>query len=166
MEVQPTTSIPLAAPASDDLKQFEHEHECRVRDLYASRLRELRPLERLLATEHSYAGSKIRGDMRTVDADNLIRVWEFEIFCGYTGLGQVLTYVATARRSTNFEKSIRGVLAAFEFQPEVVYAVEVLNLGIEIVHIPKTFRLAGAVLPAAPSVSPPVIPVLDQLKER
>lgn len=155
----------MDAPAvAEDLRQFEH--ECRVRDLYAERLAELRPQERLLATEHSYAGSKIRGDMRTIDADNVVRIWEFEIYCGYTGLGQVLTYVATARRATNFEKSTRGVLAAFGFQPEVIVAIEVLNLGVEVVQIPETLRLAGALLPTSASVTPPLIPVVEKPEEK
>ena len=141
-------------------------HECRIRDAYAARLADFRPGERLLATEHSYVGSRIRGDMRTIDPENVVRVWEFEVVCGYTGLGQVLTYLATARRSTDFSQPTRGVLAAFEFQPEVLTAIDVLNLGIEVVHLPETLRRAGEVLPAPAPVVAPAIPVHDIRKDR
>ncbi|MGH2559028.1 MAG: hypothetical protein ACRDJH_08185 [Thermomicrobiales bacterium] len=57
---------------------------------------DFRPGERLLNNEHSYAGTNVRGDMRTLDSSNLIRIWEFEINASYEGLGQVLTYVAMA----------------------------------------------------------------------
>ena len=134
------------------------EHECRVRDLYAARLQDERPNERLLDTEHSYPGTAIRSDMRTLDRANDVRVWEFEIVCSYTGLGQVLTYLAVARRAEGFERRVRGVLAAFEFQPEILLAVEALNLGLEIVHIPAKYRLAGGVPARAAPPPAPVIP--------
>lgn len=146
---------PGATGPEDDVR---YEHECRVRDLYAARLEELRPSERLLSTEHTYGDGSIRGDMKTVDAANTIRVWEFEIFCSYTGLGQILTYVAAARRATSFKRRIRGVLAAFEFQREVAEAVDVLNLGVELVHIPPKFRRAGGLLAPSTAVAAPVIP--------
>ena len=59
-----------------------------VRDAYAARLREFRPDERLWKTEHTYPPSLLRGDMRTVDQRNRVRIWEFKIRVGFDGLGQ------------------------------------------------------------------------------
>src|SRR5262245_32901157 len=93
-------------------------HECRIRDLYAARLTEFRPQERLLRTENGFAESRVRADMRTVDCGNVLRIWEFKIAASYDGLGQILTYLALERRATNFVRPVEGVLAAFSIQPE------------------------------------------------
>lgn len=140
-------------------------HECRIRDLYADRLREFRPTEKLLKTEYRFDGSFVRADMRTVDTADAIRVWEFKLVGSYEGLGQILTYIALARLAEDFSRQVKGVFAAFGFQPEVRMAVEVLNLGVELVTIPAKLRLAGGV-PAkeAPLSPPPVIPFLPILK--
>lgn len=119
--------------------------ECKIRDLYSRRLTEFRPAERLLGTESMFEGSSVRADMRTVDEHNVLRIWEFKIFAGYEGLGQALTYLALARKAVNFDRPVKGVLAAFDFQSEIVSAVEVLNLGIELVAIPPKLRHAGGV---------------------
>ena len=137
-------------------------HERAIRDHYALRLSDLRPGERLLDTEHADPGSSIRSDMRTIDVDNVIRIWEFKIHGSYQGLGQVLTYVASARRAARFATPVRGVLAAFAFRPEVVAAVEMLNLGIELVVIPETLRRAGGLLSPSGPVSAPIIPASTQ----
>ncbi|MET7808805.1 hypothetical protein [Micromonospora chersina] len=138
-------------------------HECRIRDLYASRLPEFRPDERLLQTEHTYEESKVRGDMRTIDRDDTIRIWEFKINAGYEGLGQILTYLALARKDVAFQRQVRGVLAAFHIQPEVALAIEVLNLGIEVVILPDKMRLAGAIPKAREPFLLPQIPELSTL---
>lgn len=140
--------------------------ECLIRDLYADRIAEFRPSERLLKTEYMFPGSAVRADMRTVDTNGLLRVWEFKIFASYEGLGQALTYLALARKAENFAKPVKAVLAAFEFKSEVVTAVEVLNLGIELVVIPSKLRLAGGVpLLDAPKPVPniPHLPDLNTL---
>jgi RecB family endonuclease NucS len=133
-------------------------HECRIRDVYASRLSEFRPREKLLKTEYTFAGSRIRADMRSVDSINTLRIWEFKLFAGYEGLGQILTYLALERRATNFQREVRGVLAAFSIQPEIRTAVDVLNLGIELVDIPAKLRLAGGIPATEPLAPLPDIP--------
>ena len=131
-----------------------------VRDAYAARLREFRPDERLWKTEHTYPPSLLRGDMRTVDQRNRVRIWEFKIRAGFDGLGQILTYVALARLELNFTRRVLGVLAAFEIPGELLTAIEVLNLGIEAVLLPEQLRLAGAVPQVAAGIPVPHIPVL------
>jgi hypothetical protein len=143
----------------------EYAHERAIRDRYALGISDLRPGERLLDVEHAEAGSSIRSDMRTIDVDGVLRIWEFKIRGSYQGLGQVLTYVASARRAARFATPVRGVLAAFAFHPEVVAAVEMLNLGIELVLIPETLRRAGGLLAPTGSVAAPVIPVIHTAKD-
>lgn len=136
-------------------------HECRIRDLYANRLKEFRPAEKLLKTEYKFDGSFVRADMRTVDVSDIIRVWEFKLVGSYEGLGQILTYMALARLAEDFSRPVKGVFAAFGWQQEVRMAVEVLNLGVELVTIPAKLRLAGGVPAKLASLSPPpVIPYL------
>ncbi|MEU6798667.1 hypothetical protein ABZ907_43820 [Nonomuraea wenchangensis] len=101
--------------------------------------------------------------MRTIDQDGIIRVWEFKISATYDGLGQVLTYTALARLDVKFQRPVRGVLAAFEVQPEVVTAIEVLNLGIEVIVLPDKLRLAGGVPLTTPTIVVPQIPNLSIL---
>jgi hypothetical protein len=79
--------------------------ERKIRDVYASRLQEFRPGELLWRTEHTYPPSLVRGDMRTVDELNRIRVWEFKIRVGCDGLGQILTYMALARLELDFGRA-------------------------------------------------------------
>lgn len=135
-----------------------------VRNAYASRLREFRPTERLWKTEHTYPPSLLRGDMRTVDELNRIRIWEFKIKAGYDGLGQILTYVALARLELSFARPVLGVIATFEAPAELLTTIEVLNLGIEIVALPVQLRFAGRVPSTAPSTPVPRIPVLPTLQ--
>lgn len=120
-----------------------YERESRIRDYYAAELEQHRPDELLIARENSYAGTAVRADMRTIDRRNIIRLWEFKIRASYTALGQILVYVAMARRAEGYEPPIRGVIAAFEFQREIIDAVERLNLGIELVSLPPVLALAG-----------------------
>jgi RecB family endonuclease NucS len=138
-------------------------HECRVRDLYAARLEEFRPQEKLLKTENGFVGSRVRADMRTVDSRNGLRIWEFKIEASYDGLGQILTYLALQRLTSGFRRRVQGVLAAFLIQPEIRTAIDVLNLGIELVELPSKLRLAGGI-PAVTSLIPvPDIPTLADL---
>lgn len=143
-----------AAGLSDDV----YARECRIRDHFAASLKEERPGEVLLGTENSPKGLAIRADMKTVDHENVVRIWEFKIRASYEGLGQVLTYLAMARRDDAFQRHMCGVLAAFEFQSEVVEAIQILNLGIEIVHIPSKYRLAGDNPTSEPITGLPTIP--------
>lgn len=138
-----------------------HERECRVRDYYASELAQHRPGELLIARENSYDGTAVRADMRTVDRSNVTRLWEFKISASYEALGQILVYVAMARRAEEAAGShclIRGVIAAFNFQPEVVYTVERLNLSIELVTLPPVLSHAGGIPTSAEPTSIPEIP--------
>ncbi len=134
--------------------------ECKIRDAYAARLREFRPQEWLLKTENTLAGSRVRADMRTVDSANRLRLWEFKVDVSYDGLGQILTYVALERRA-QLDRQVRGVLAGFTIQPEIQIAIEMLNLGIEIVELPSLLRLAGGV-PAKPPTPVPDIPLFPR----
>ena len=128
-----------------DTTQKEYEHECRIRDCFAKNLFDLRPNERLIATESVYEGTGTRVDMRTVDKFNVLREWEFKIEAGYTALGQIITYLAMARIRDNFRNRIAGVIAAFDFHPELARVIEVMNLGIELVTIPQWMARAGRV---------------------
>ncbi|MGD6894271.1 hypothetical protein [Bacillus infantis] len=124
-------------------EQTNFAHECRIRDSFANQLCDFRENERLIGSEQWYQGSRVRVDMRTIDKYDVIREWEFKIFAGYEALGQILTYVSLARRNSNFERKIQGVIAAFDFQEEVRDAIEIMNLGIELVTIPPWLSQAG-----------------------
>jgi hypothetical protein len=121
----------------------QYAHECGIRDLYATRLAAERPNERLVRKEAGYLTAARRVDMRTIDHAGLLREWEFKIRADYRTLGQILLYVAHARRERQFERPIRGVIAAFTIPSELRIAVEVLNLSIEFVTIPPWMRAAG-----------------------
>lgn len=138
----------------------QYAHECRIRDAYSQRLREFRPKERMLNTEHPYANGRLRADLRTIDDEGVRRIWEFKISAGYGALGQILTYLAQARKDALFESTVRGVLAAFHFHQEVWTTVEVLNLGIELVVIPEKLSMAGGVLSPPTGFRAPQIPKL------
>ena len=130
----------LAAKVS----KFHYAHECHVRDAYAHNLRALRPDERLVKREHRYISAGRRIDMRTVDRLGTLREWEFKISADHRTLGQILIYLAHARRELGF-RPIRGVIAAFEIPEELRIAVEVMSLNIEFVTIPSWMRSAGFV---------------------
>jgi hypothetical protein len=136
-----------------------YEREGRIRDYYAEELGQHRPGELLIATENGYAGTAVRADMRTIDRGNVIRLWEFKIRASYEALGQILVYIAMARRAEGFDRQVRGVIAAFEFQPEIANAIEIMNLSIELVTLPRVLALAGGI-PAGPATAAiPNIPV-------
>lgn len=119
------------------------EHECRIRDFYAKHLHRERADELLVGTEHSFSDGSTRADMVTVDKFDLMRIWEFKIKADFEALGQILSYVALAKRQTDFTRPIRGVIAAFEFRHEIQIAIEVLNLNIELITIPSWMEQAG-----------------------
>ena len=139
--------------ATDPMKIFEH--ECRVRDEFSRGLSNYRPSEILARTEQRYWGTLLRADMRTVDTDDVIREWEFKINADYKALGQIIQYVALARKAESF-RPIRGVIAAFTFTNELRIANEVMNLNLELVLLPSWLRRSGylieeaAVLPRIP----------------
>ncbi len=124
----------------------EFERETRIRDLFATRLREFRPSELLIDVESPFKDSRRRADLRTVDPGNVVRMYEVELVAGYTGLGQVLVYTAMAREELGFDRDVRGVLAAFRFEPEVLRAIRVLNLGVEVLVLPPHLARAGGVV--------------------
>lgn len=135
--------------------------EIQVRDYFARHLRRVRPTHRLVRREQGYSNCGLRADMRTVDEHDVIREWEFKIHADYRAIGQILAYVALARNELGF-RSVRGVLAAFSFAPEVALTNEVMNLGLEILIIPEWMRAAGGLprratipraLPQIPSTS-------------
>lgn len=130
-------------------------HECKIRDAYSRDLAKLRPKERLLKTATRFEHTSLIADMSTTDETGTVRVWEFKIIASYDSLGQVLVYLAQKRLDYLVQnasditqgklKDIRGVLAAFEFRPEVEIAVAILNLGVELVRIPRKYMAAGDV---------------------
>lgn len=138
--------------------QSTYEHECRIRDYYAAELAQYRPNERLVARENGYTGTQVRADMRTVDRANTVRLWEFKIRASYKALGQILVYVAMARRAEGYDPLIRGVIAAFDFLPELVDTVERMNLNIELVTLPRVLALAGQIPSDYSPVAIPLIP--------
>jgi hypothetical protein len=124
------------------------QHECQIRDFYAASIRTVRPGEYVLRRERPCYGTHLRSDLRTVDESNLLREWEFKSFATHKALGQILIYVH--RTICEYPgRQVRGVIAAFDFQPELRSAVYGLNLNVELVIIPRWMRGAGDV----PSVS-------------
>ncbi|WP_139346979.1 hypothetical protein [Pseudomonas oryzihabitans] len=135
--------------------------EIKIRDYYAININEHRG-ELLIAKEARYSTSSLRADMRTVDSSNIQREWEFKLTADYRALGQIITYVALARQESNFSIQIRGVLAAFEFTPEVQLANEIMNLGIELLILPETMRAAGNIpRRSALAINTPNIPKFE-----
>ncbi|MFI6345050.1 hypothetical protein [Streptomyces sp. NPDC050560] len=99
--------------------------------------------------------------MRTIDRSDVTRLWEFKIGASYEALGQILVYVAMARRAEEASGNdclIRGVIAAFDFQPEIAYTVERMNLSIELVTLSPVLAYAGGIPASAEPASLPVIP--------
>lgn len=119
-----------------------YEHECRIRNAFAADFRTQRPMERVISRETRYKTTALRADLRSVDGTGLIREWEFKIEADHYVLGQILTYVAHARRELNF-RPVRGVIAAFTFTNELQMAIEVMNLNIELVTVPPWLRRGG-----------------------
>lgn len=135
-------------------------HECRIRNAFAADFSMQRPLERVMSKETRYKVTALRADLRSIDQRGLIREWEFKIDADHYVLGQILTYVAHARKELNF-RPVRGVIAAFTFSADLQMAIEVMNLNIELVFIPLWLRNAGKnpALGAKP-VSIPSIPAI------
>ena len=147
-------------------------NECRIRDVYAKTLSTIRPAEKVVTTATRFKYSPLIADMLTTDTNNVLRVWEFKIIATYESLGQVLVYLAHKRLDSILDnaaqakhgsfKNIRAVLAAFEFRPEVEVANAVLNLGIELVVIPKKYAGAGYVPSGTPQATTPRLPTPQQ----
>ncbi|MBJ6146299.1 hypothetical protein [Hymenobacter sp. BT559] len=132
-------------------------HETRIRNAFASVLRDYRKNERVAQKEVKYIEAGARADMRTVDHHNIIREWEFKIEADYSALGQILVYVALARKEFQYRRLVRGVLAAFTFPENLVYTIEAMNLGIELYTIPGHLQNAGNLGATLPE-GPPQIP--------
>lgn len=140
----------------------EFAYECHIRDCYAAQLAVLRPNELLSQKEVAYQKSKVRADLRTVNNQDVIFEWEFKIRADYSSIGQILAYVAQAKTEFGFERTVRPVIAAFNFPEEIKLAVHVNNLGIEMVVLPFWMRNAGFV-PSLTS-SPPKILIPRQTR--
>jgi RecB family endonuclease NucS len=134
-------------------------HECRIRNAFARDFKVQRPSEKVLSRETRYAATALRADLRSIDTNGLLREWEFKIDADHYVLGQVLTYIAHARRELGF-RPVRGVIAAFSFTDDLRMAIEVMNLNIELVTVPLWMSSAGAV----PNVgaTAPKIPSIPQ----
>ena len=129
---------------SYEAKNLDLPRETDVRTFYMNNLKYLRPGEKCIGTELSYKSTSIRADARTIDDRNLIREWEFKIHADYNALGQILTYVATAKYETDFSREIRGVIAAFYFREDLRRTVEVMNLNVDLILIPSWLRIPGS----------------------
>jgi hypothetical protein len=140
---------------SDDVSR-KFAYECHIRDCYAAQLAALRPNELLSQREVSHQKSKVRADLRTVNKQDVIFEWEFKIRADYSSIGQILVYVAQAKTDFGFERTVRPVIAAFDFPEEIKLAVHVNNLGIEMVVLPLWMRNAGFV-PSLTSSPPKII---------
>jgi len=134
-----------SAKLHDISTEFDIARENAVRDFYAANLNTLRDgRERLVGTEMVHANSLVRADMRTVDSNDVIREWEFKLVADYSALGQILVYTAALKVHYNFQRDIRGVIAALKIPPEISQAVRVGALNIELVVIPSWIYNAGA----------------------
>lgn len=132
--------------------------ECLIRDAYADELAFYRPTEWEVSREALPGLTDFkRADLMTVEKpSDVLRVWEFKLRVTPAAIGQVLTYLALCRRHYNFVRTIRPVLAAIEFDPDVEYTIEALNLGIEIVKLPPAVFNAGRVFACRPIHNMPV----------
>lgn len=140
-------------------------HECQIRDYYAKNFAEFRLDEQIIEREHKCGATAIRADLYSVDCQDIFREWEFKIHADYKALGQILTYVAMARKQSKFKKTIKGVIAAFNFQPEVIEAIEIMNLGIEIVQLPDWISGAGKI-PLNPTKNIEVVTILNKVNSK
>jgi hypothetical protein len=134
--------------------------EIKVRDYFVARLKRMCPSQHPIATEQRYAGCGLRADLRTIDHADLLREWEFKLHADYRAIGQILAYVALARKELAF-RPVRGVIAAFSFSPEVPLTNEVMNLGLELITIPEWMRAAGG-LPLRETAHPP-LPIIPPI---
>ena len=136
-------------------------HESLPLPYYSTQLKTQRPNELLIKREATFECYGLRADLRTVDDKDVLREWEFKLTGDYSSLGQILTYTALLREQLKFKRVVRGVIAAFEIPEFLVKAVQINNLSIELVILPKWMALAGNIpLPAqeAPSIELPLIP--------
>ena len=151
-----------------ELLTESYAHECKIRDAFSRDLTTLRPKERLIKNATRFTHTSLIADMSTTDEAGTIRVWEVKIMASYESLGQVLVYLAQKRLDYVVQhssqvvqgkmKDIRGVLAAFAFQPEVEVAVAILNLGVELVRSPRKYMAAGTVPSGITRTNTPTIP--------
>ncbi len=127
-----------------------------MRNAYADELQRYRPLELEVSRERlpGTADCK-RADLFTVDRHGLLRVWEFKVRATGASLGQLLVYLALCRRHYNGKRVVRPVLAAAEFDPDVTFAIEALNLGIEVVVLPPAVLNAGRIPFSRPAEAVP-----------
>ncbi|MFG0217179.1 hypothetical protein ACFU8X_29410 [Brevibacillus porteri] len=134
--------------------EIEFEKETLIRDAFARNLKKFKPDQLVLAKEANCSQSNLRVDLQTVDKNEVFREWEFKLYADYKALGQILTYMALAKKGSNFSRDIIGVIAAFEFQPELISTIRTLALAIEIVKLPPWLAKAGKVrLPASTTTS-------------
>ena len=134
--------------------EAEFAHECRVRDLFATRMSEFRPGELLIGTEACFAASNRRADLKSVDVANVLRLYEFKLIASPAAIGQVLTYVHLKQHERGYATDVRGVLAAYRFEHDVIETIRAMHLPIEIVTLPAHLARAGGV-PIGYTVSKP-----------
>jgi RecB family endonuclease NucS len=123
-----------------------------MRDAYADELDRYRPHEVEVSRERlPGATDQKRADLFTVDRHGLLRIWEFKVRATAASVGQLLVYLALCRRHYAGKRVVRPVLAAAEFDPDVTFAIEALNLGVEVVVLPPAVLNAGRIPFSRPS---------------
>lgn len=128
-----------------DVGAAEFAHECRIRDLFARRMHEFRPGEILISTESSFPSSNRRADLKSVDVRNVLRLYEFKLIATPAAVGQALTYINLEQQAVGYDREVRGVLAAFRFEPDVIPTIRAMHLPIEVVTLPPHLARAGGV---------------------
>ncbi|MBA6295971.1 hypothetical protein [Colwellia sp. MB02u-9] len=124
---------------------FEHERETKIRDHYAANLDDLRPNERLIGCEVKTKKHNLSVDMQTVDHNNVLRLWEFKVVANYSAIGQLLVYIAQKKIELLGSKRVIGVIAAVDIPEFIVDAINMSDLHIELVKIPKTIINCGLI---------------------
>jgi RecB family endonuclease NucS len=142
---------------SPDPDVVTYARETAMRDCYAKELATYRPNEHEVSREALPGSASKRADLFTIDKSNIFRVWEFKIRADSNAIGQLLVYLALCRRHYPTD-TIRPVLAAAEFHDDVRYAIEALNLNIEVVDLPPSVLGAGKVPFHRPDPAAKVIP--------
>jgi hypothetical protein len=132
-------------------------YECHIRDFYAANLKRYKQGHLVSQREVTYKTSRIRADLRTVDEHDVIYEWEFKIQADYSSIGQIMAYTARAKVEFNFKRTVRSIIAAFDFPDDIRMAIEVNNLGIEMIRLPESIRNAGHVPSLA--IKPAVIEI-------
>ena len=122
--------------------------ETEVRNIFASHFNDLRGGgEKLIGYENKCGDSFLRSDLRSILPDGTILEWEFKLEADYSALGQVLVYMSKVKSEYNFNRKVRGVIAALCIPEKIIEAVYKNGLDIELVTIPKWVLIETGAIP-------------------